>query len=237
MTDMDQNPSTAPSPEVMWELLGPMEREKVIVDGAEFYLDHPTDTKRLLDHPAVHSAFAKDEYMPYWTDLWPAARMLAKVIRRQKWTPGTEVLEIGCGLGLPGIVAMSVGLRVIFSDYDGCALRAAAQNAQLNGFSDFRCMQIDWRRPPDDLRVPVVLAADLVYEQRHLAPIAALIKKVLLPEGQCLLTDQDRIAPELIQQALRAEGLHFTAELVRAGEPQGRRLRGTLYRISTAPPT
>jgi predicted nicotinamide N-methyase len=158
--------------------------------------------------------------------------MLAKVIRRQKWVPGTEVLEIGCGLGLPGIVAMSMGLRVIFSDYDECALRMAAQNAQLNGFTNFRCMRIDWRYPPDDLKVPVVLAADLVYEQRHLAPIAALIKKVLCPDGFCLLTDQDRIAPELIQQALRAEGLQFTTELVRAGEPQGRRLRGTLYRVT-----
>jgi predicted nicotinamide N-methyase len=170
--------------------------------------------------------------MPYWTDLWPAARMLAKFMCRQRWTPGTEVLEIGCGLGLPGIVALSVGLRVIFSDYDPCALRVAAQNARLNGFSDFRCMQIDWRYPPDDLQVPLVLAADLVYEQRHLAPIAALIKKVLRPDGLCLLTDQDRIAGDLVKQALRAEGLHCTTELVRAGEPQGRRLRGTLYRVT-----
>src|ERR1700722_15588824 len=114
---MDQQPTTAaPSPEVLWDLLGPIAREKVIVDDVEFYLDHPIDTTHLLKHPAVQSAHAKDEYMPYWTDLWPAARMLAKVIRRQKWTPGTEALEIGCGLGLPGIVAMSMGLRVIFSD-------------------------------------------------------------------------------------------------------------------------
>src|SRR5262249_25384222 len=111
---MDQQTSPAPPPEILWSLLGAIERAKVIVDGEVFYLDHPTEPERLLDHPAVHSAFARDEYMPYWTDLWPAARMLAKVIRRQKWTPATEALEIGCGLGLPGIVALSVGLRVIF---------------------------------------------------------------------------------------------------------------------------
>lgn len=227
-----EHPSSLPVADIVWDLLGPMQRDKVIVEGAEFLLDHPTDTQHLLRHPAVHAALAGDEYIPYWTDLWPAARMLAKVIRKQQWTAGTEALEIGCGLGLPGIVALAAGLRVIFSDYDECALRMAAQNARLNGFDDFRSMKIDWRYPPDDLKVPVVLAADLVYDQRHLAPIAGLIKKVLLPGGLGLLTDQDRIATELVQQALRAEGLRFTTELVRAGEPGGRRLRGTLYRIT-----
>ena len=232
---MDQhiNTSSAPSPDVLWDLLGPMEREKVIVDGRDFFLDHPRDTKHLLDHPAVHSAFAKDEYMPYWTDLWPAAHA------GQGDSPADmDARHRGAGDRLrPGLA----GHR---GHVDGAArhllrlrrlrLRVAAANARLNGFSDFRCLQIDWRYPPDDLQVPVVLAADLVYEQRHLAPIAALIRKVLHPDGLCLLTDQDRIAPELIQQALRSEALHFTTELVRAGEPQGRRLRGTLYRITTA---
>ena len=39
----------------------------------------------LLDHPAVVSAFAADEYLPCWADLWPAARMLAKAILREPW--------------------------------------------------------------------------------------------------------------------------------------------------------
>ena len=191
----------------------------------------PTIPTACLRHPAVHSAYARDEYMPYWTDLWPAARMLAKVIRREPWTPPLTALELGCGLGLPGIVALSCGLQVIFSDYDGCALRYAAQNARLNGFSDFDCRQLDWRQPPADLQVDAILAADLVYEQRNVAPIIGFIKKVLRPQGQCLLTDQDRIAPQILQEAIRDEGLSFTTQIVRAGEPNGRRLKGTLYRI------
>ena len=77
-------------------------RETVCIDGRDFILERPADSERLLDHPAIHSAFAADEYMPYWTDLWPGARMLAKAILREPWTPGREALEIGCGLGLPG---------------------------------------------------------------------------------------------------------------------------------------
>ena len=56
---------------------------------------------------------------------------LAKVILREDWTPGLEALEIGCGLGLPGIAALAKGLRVIFTDYDATALHSAAWNGDL----------------------------------------------------------------------------------------------------------
>ena len=59
-------------------------------------------------------------------------------------------MEIGCGLGLPGIAALSKGLRVTFSDYDPLALRFAADNARANGFTDFKVLQLDWRHPPAD---------------------------------------------------------------------------------------
>src|SRR5262245_45836916 len=90
--------------------LGPVVREPVIVEVRRFLIERPGESDRLLDHPAVHAAFERDEYMPYWADLWPAARMLAKVILHKSWTPGQSALEIGCGLGLPGIVALSCGL-------------------------------------------------------------------------------------------------------------------------------
>src|SRR5439155_483028 len=130
------------------------------------------------------------KFMPYWTEIWPAARMMGKVIRRESWTPGTTALELGCGLGLPGIVALSMGLSVTFTDYDACALRFAAQNARLNGFTDFRCLQLDWLQPPENVQPSVVLAADIVYEISQVAPIVSCIKKLLHPEGFCLLTDQ-----------------------------------------------
>src|SRR5262249_46699918 len=135
-------------PETPLDALGPTIREKVLVEGQSFIITRPDKVDRLIDHPAVRAAFAKDEYMPDWADLWPAARMLAKVIWREPWPPAPSpcplslaggegkqlvTLEIGCGLGLPGVVALARGLRVIFSDYDATALRFAADNARVNG--------------------------------------------------------------------------------------------------------
>jgi predicted nicotinamide N-methyase len=220
-----------PMPETPRDALGELVHEKVIVDGRTFVLSRPGESDRLLDHPAVRSAFAADEYMPYWADLWPAARMLAKVLLREPPASGQRTLEVGCGLGLPGIVALAVGLKVTFSDYDATALHFAALNARANGFTDFDTLQMDWRYPPEGLRFPLILASDLIYEMRNVAPLVALVKRLLEPGGTCLLTDQDRVPSHVLRETLAAEGLPFTTQVVRAGEPGGRRLKGTLYRI------
>src|SRR5262245_47649318 len=114
-------------PETPWDALGPLVRDAVIVDGQTFRIDRPGESDRLMEHPEVRSAAAADEYMPLWVDLWPAARMLAKAILREPWSPGLTALEIGCGLGLPGVAALARGLRVVFSDCDLTALRLAGQ--------------------------------------------------------------------------------------------------------------
>jgi predicted nicotinamide N-methyase len=224
-------------PETPPEAIEATVREHVIVDDHSYRIDRPAASDKLLDHPAVRRAFDADEYMPYWADLWPASRMLAKVILREPWPvpPSGDklhALEIGCGLGLPGIAALSVGLRVTFSDYDSTALRFAADNARLNGFDSFDTLQMDWRYPPAHLRVPVVFASDLVYEMRNVEPIVELIGRVLAPGGLCLITDQDRVPSHFLREALKAKSLTYETQTVRAGEPGGRRVKGTLYRIS-----
>ena len=225
----------SPMPVTPREALGPLVREHVIIDERTFTIVRPGESDRLLDHPFVQSAFTADEYMPYWADLWPAARMLAKALLREKWPPGLHALEVGCGLGLPGVAALAAGMRVTFSDYDATALEFAADNARLNGFDDFELLQLDWRYPPADLKVPLVLGSDLIYELRNVAPLVALLKQVLAPGGTALLTDQDRVPSHVLRDTLTAEGLPFTTQVLRAGEPGGRRVKGTLYRVVRSP--
>ena len=150
-------------------------RELVFIDDHRFLIERPTDSDRLLDHPWVRSAYAADEYVPYWPTLWPAARMLAKAIVREPWEEyprPVRVLEVGCGLGLAGIACLARGLSVTFSDVDETALGFAAANARLNGFSNgFRTMPLDFRAPPEGEQYPVVIGSDLMYEARLVEPL------------------------------------------------------------------
>src|SRR4051812_35302463 len=102
---MTQEQFPTPAPEAIFDQLGTVIREKVVIEDRTFLIAYPGDPDGLMNHPAIHAAFAKDEYMPYWAELWPAARMLARAILHETLPPGTEALEVGCGLGLPGVVA------------------------------------------------------------------------------------------------------------------------------------
>jgi predicted nicotinamide N-methyase len=220
-----------PFPETPVHALGQIVRERIVVDGRTFWITRPDASNQLMEHPVIKANYAVNEYLPFWTELWPAARMLAKVVLRESWLPGTRALEIGCGLGLPGIAALACGLEMTFSDLDATALRFAGDNARLNGFKKFQLLPLDWHRPPQGLQVPVILASDLIYELRAINPLVALIQQVLAPGGICFLVDQNRLPSYNLTDALIGEGLPFTTQVVRAGEPGGRRVKGTLYRI------
>lgn len=224
-------PDSPRLPETPTEAITATVRERVVVEGRTFLLDRPAESDRLLDHPALLERLGT-EYMPYWVDLWPAARMLAKWILKQHWPAGLHALEVGCGLGLPGIAALAMGVHVTFSDYDATAVRYARDNARLNGFHDCDTLQMDWAAPPAERRWQVILASDLIYEIGNVEPLVGLIKALLPADGVCLLTDQDRVPAHVLRETLAREGLPCTTSMLRAGEPGGTRLKGTLYRIT-----
>jgi ETFB lysine methyltransferase len=58
-----------------------------------------------------------------------------------------------------------------------------------------------------------------------------VIRQLLLPDGLCLLTDPDRTPAPILRQRLQEGGFSFRMEFIRAGEPGGNRVKGTLYRI------
>lgn len=197
----------------------------------QFRLILPTSIDALLDHPATYAAFAQDEYMPYWAELWPSALMLGRVIAQQSWPQGMQVLEVGCGLGLSGLVALAMGMHVVFSDYDVAALDFAARNARLNGFEQFSTLPLDWRCPPDDLTVSLILAADVIYEARNIQPLIRLMATVLGPGGECWLCDPDRPHKDEFQSALGAQGFEFEARAMTLERPHQPTVQGTVYRI------
>ncbi len=212
-------------------------RDRVDVGGVSFQIDRPASGDYLLDHPAVRAAYAADDYLPYWSDLWPASRMLAKAVLREPWPtpPGggkLRALEIACGLGLAGIAALHRGLRVTFSDIDALAVEYAAGNARRNGFADFGTAAIDLRSPPPGLQIPVLLGADLLYEPRLLAPVVAFIAAVLAPGGVALIADPDRLSARPFKYHLWDAGLDVEPAFARAGEPGGDRTKGTVYRVT-----
>ena len=212
------------------EAFGRRVRDQVAIAGRTFQFDRPAGLDHLFDHPAVRSAYAADEYIPYWADLWPAAVMLAEAVLAEPWGPGLEALEFGCGLGVSGMAALARGLHVTFSDVDEAAVQLAASNARLNGFTHFETAAVDLRAAPER-QFPVLLAADVCYEVRLTEAVAKFVKAALAPGGLALLTDTDRYSARPLRHLLHQEGLAVAVSPMKSSEP-GKEGKGFLYRIT-----
>src|SRR3954462_8617633 len=103
------------------EYRGPTTMSTIRAGSTSIRLVRPAEPDRLLDDGDVHRLNREDDYMPYWAYLWPGAYLLADVVARRSWSGGSA-LEIGCGLGLTGLVGMARGLSLRFTDYDDAPL-------------------------------------------------------------------------------------------------------------------
>lgn len=207
-------------------------RETVILGRATFRLDRPAEMDDLIDASVLEGESAETTNLPYWADLWPASRMLAKAILAESWPPGQRCWELGCGLGLPGIAALSRGMQVTFTDADPLAVEFAAHNARLNGFHGLQSCPLDWRSPPANLQVPLILASDLLYEPKNHASLFHTVATIMSEGGTLWLCDPDRKQSPPFFDMLRAKHWNFTRHVVHAGAPGKDRIRGYLYKIS-----
>jgi predicted nicotinamide N-methyase len=124
------------------------------------------------------SAFERDEFLPYWAELWPAATALAAALAGR--LDGKRVVELGCGLGLPSLVAAARGAVVTATDWAEEAVDLLVRNAARNGLS-VRAEVRDWREPWAE-EFDLALAADVLYERRNVEPLLARLRE-LAPEA------------------------------------------------------
>ena len=155
--------------------------------GDDLEILRPRDAEALVDE----RAFAEeDEFLPYWAELWPAGVGLARALDGRALR-GVPVLELGCGLGLPSIVAARAGGRVLATDWSGAALELLHENAARNDVV-LETMRADWTRPDELLArgpFPLVLAADVLYERRTAPVLADLLPRL---GDEVLLADPGR---------------------------------------------
>ena len=146
--------------------------------------------------------------------------------------PVYEALEIGCGLGLPGLVAVARGLRVQFTDHDPAPLEFVARSAAENRFDPGRysIRQLDWRSLPDE-RFSIILGADVIYELRLVPLVAGLLSRLLAPDGMGVIASPYRAAAQGFPAALADVGLTCQEKSVTARSPEGQTIEGTIYHV------
>jgi len=164
--------------------------ETVAVGAHRFDILRPRSAEELIDE----DEYAVDERLPYWADLWPSGRVLAEWVAARS-IAGARVVELGSGLGIPSLVAAAGGASVLATDWYEPALGFVRLNARRLGL-DVPTMLVDWHAPCEELlsRAPfdLVVAADVLYETRNVAPLCELLPRLVAPNGEAIVADPRR---------------------------------------------
>lgn len=192
--------------------------ELIDLEGLSVRVDRPRDAESLIDE----ERFAEDEFLPYWAQLWPSALALARHVARLDLRD-RGVLEIGCGVGLPSIVAAIRGARVLATDWAPEALRCTDGNARTNGVQ-LETRVVPWESPDllaDRSPFELVLAGDVLYEQRNAELVLRLLTDVVGEPGHALVADPGRRFTESFLAEAGSAGFlvatHHAREIPRGG--------------------
>jgi predicted nicotinamide N-methyase len=174
----------------------------VELPGGDVFLPRPRDWEALRDAEAL-----AQRPIPYWARPWPAGTLLARTLAESPPRPGRRVLELGCGLGLPSIVAARAGAVVLATDGSTDAVAYAAHGLALNEVNA-EVAVVDWSEHGDALaeRGPwdLVLASDVLYTRQNVEVALRLFPRLLALGGELLLSDPDRAGARDFLAAARA---------------------------------
>jgi predicted nicotinamide N-methyase len=158
---------------------------------------------------------------PYFGAIWPAARGLAReVARRAHELAGRRVIELGCGLALPSLVAAKAGARVLATDLHPDVPGFLALNLAHNGLTetDVAYRELDWRAGALGSEFDWVLASDVLYEAAHPQAVARALAAHVAPDGHILLADPGRAYLQACLDELGVLGFRHTLAVERVAD-------------------
>src|SRR4051794_14354996 len=162
-------------------------RQTLALPGGQLHVLQPEDAAELPDDGPVEWA----PLVPYWSVLWRSGVALAREVAEADLR-GRSVIELGCGLALPSLVAARNGADVLATDEDPEALDLVERNARENGLG-VRTARVDWSSAGALGPFDLVLASDVLYERPSVAVLLGLLPRLA---GEVWLADPGRPAAD-----------------------------------------
>jgi predicted nicotinamide N-methyase len=145
---------------------------------------------------------------------------------------GKRAIELGCGVGLPTLVALARGAKILATDHYEAALNFTAHNARANLKREPEIALLDWHAPDTERfgDFDLVFAADVLYEQRNAPALAHLVPKLLAPDGEAIFADPRRREAPTFLELMEHRGFENTAEEMMV-EQGGTKIRVLVHRL------
>jgi len=163
-----------------------VDTKQIVVRGRDFRLFVPKTIELFLDPEDLLRDF------PLWSKVWEASLVLADHLAGMAVEPGKRFLEIGCGLGLVGIVASSFGHQVTMTEINPHSLDFARANARSNNLANLEIAELDWDNPNLEGLFDYIVGSEVIYKERDFQSLLRLFKANLRPGGEIILVERIR---------------------------------------------
>lgn len=210
----------------------PVLYHEINIAGQAFRVAALKDAADLLDLPEFEERFIKHDIAPYGLELWPAAMMLSEHIARGDPGDGRAALELGCGVGLVGVVASKRGWQVTVSDNDEDALRFSRHTASINDVKIEEYAALDWTRPLSGKRFSRIFAADVLYQLIDHAPLVTCIDAMLAGGGEALVADPNRGVADTFARVAIDGGFNVDVTETALIPADGSGTKGRIFRLT-----
>ena len=169
-------------------------------------LDQIVEEEDRLERASGKRTSGDELHLPYWAELWDSSFGLGlHLAGRGRMSASSNVLDLGCGMGLSGLVAAALGARVTLADLEAPALLFARLNT-LPHRDRVRVRQLDWRRDRLDERFDLILGADVLYERAQWDHLEPFWRDHLTPRGSILLGEPGRQTGDMFAEWIKSRG-------------------------------
>lgn len=157
-------------------------RIRSLLDRSQFY-DPDGEAAALGINDTAWSMFGQ---------VWPSSLILADAVQAYDLV-GKRILEIGCGLAIPSMVAHRRGANVTAIDQHPLAAEFLRENLMLNALPTLPFHRSNWTIANATLgKFDLIIASDVLYERQLPKTLANFIADHAAPAAEVLVIDPNR---------------------------------------------
>ncbi len=158
--------------------------------GSVFHFIRPSSMEAVLGAIPEESEI-HDRHHPFWAECWPSSEILVSFLLSRPLPNDWKVCDLGCGLGIAAGALAARRHTVIATDISWCGCRFTAHNMDLNGGVPRVCCA-DWRSLPFRRCFDLLIASDILYEERFIGPVIEAVERLLGENGKAWIADPCR---------------------------------------------
>jgi predicted nicotinamide N-methyase len=135
---------------------------------------------------------------------------------------GQTLLELGAGLGAPGLAAALAGYRVTLTDYEPHILDFQRVSAAATGLKGVECRMLDWLKPSTLPRFDTLIGAEILFREEFFAPLLNIFRALLADQGVIYLAHDARrkSLPKFLRLAEKEYEIATNARKMRSNDKE-----------------